>query len=95
MNDIKQKQREILETSRILWKETYASIVYLTNREWIRNNFKELFFYVNERLKEMNKILKRKTLDDEVKLVKLSTYRLEIKNKINEIMESINEKETI
>lgn len=89
--DIKQKQKEVLENSRNLWTIINYDIVYYTNTEWIRNNYNELFRYITSRLREMTKIFKRKSMDDDIKLIELSRLRLEIKNKISEIEECINE----
>lgn len=87
--DIKQQQREVIESTNQMFREIYIDIIADTNSDWIRKHFRDFHHYIVERLKQQTKLWKRKSMDNDIKLIELSRLRLEIKNKIEEVRKMI------
>lgn len=82
--NIKTKQKEVLDSTRKLWKDTYAYVVETKSPEWIKTYWRDLFQSVSSKSREMTKIYKRKRMDDDVKLIQLLDLKVKIVNEINE-----------
>lgn len=90
MNNIKIKQREVIDDTNKMFRKLYSDVVVYTTIEWKRKYFKEIHKYIVDRLKQQTKLWKRKSMDDDIKLIELSRLRLEISNKINSVNKDIN-----
>lgn len=89
--DIKHQQREVIDSTTKMFREIYWDIIEFTDIEWIRKHYREIHHYIVGRMKQQTKLWKRKSMDDDIKLIELSNLRLDVKNKIEEVKSLIKE----